>query len=135
MIQNIRIQQYGSGMLRVLAGLDEGVIERLDFDYARSNSVRMTASIEYHDGSRIRIRLIINTDSDYPDWRSYSFHYMTAEDTTIFRYDNAIHYPDTHTFPHHKHEGANERVIDCPQPSIRAIRDEIVAYLNNLSRS
>ena len=64
--------------------------------------------------------MIINTDSDYPEWRAYSFHYMTADDTTIFRYDNARHYPEMHTYPHHKHEGADERAIACQQPSVAA---------------
>ena len=130
MIQNIQSEQYGSVVLRVLADVDDGVIEEQNFDYARRDSLRLTASIRYRDGSRIRIRLIINTDSDYPDWYSYSFHYMTARGDTIFRYDNARHYPEMHTFPHHKHEGADERAIASHQPSVRRIRDEIAAYLN-----
>ena len=129
-MQNIQIERYGCGVLRVLAEVGEGVIERQDFDYARRNSVRLTASVGYHDGSRIRMRLIIDTDSDYPDWHSYSFHYMTPGETTIFRYDNAMHYPEMHTFPHHKHEGADERAVASPQPSIRQIRDEIAAHLS-----
>ena len=129
-MQNMQIERYGCGVLRVLSDIDGTVIERHNFDYARRNSVLMTASIRYRDGSRIRIRLIINTDSDYPDWYSYSFHYMTMRGDTIFRYDNARHYPEMHTFPHHKHEGADERAIASHQPSVRRIRDEIVAYLN-----
>ena len=131
MIQNIQSEQYGSVVLRVLADVDDGVIEEQNFDYTRRDSLRLTASIGYDNGSRIRIRLIINTDSDYPDWYSYSFHYMSAREDTIFRYDNARHYPEMHTFPHHKHEGADERAIASHQPSVRRIRDEIAAYLSN----
>ena len=129
-MQNIQVEQYGCGILRVLSDVGEGIIEWQDFDHARKNSVRLSASIEYYDGSRIRMRLIIDTDSDYPEWRAYSFHYMTVDDTTIFRYDNARHYPEMHTYPHHKHEGADERAIACQQPSVRQVRDEVAGYLN-----
>ena len=56
---------------------------------------------------------------------------MTADEDTIFRYDNARHHHDLEHFPHHKHEGADERVIGCPQPSVGQIRDEIAAYLKD----
>ena len=59
----------------------------------------------------------------------YSFHYMTASDSTIFRYDNREHHPGLPHFPHHKHEGADERVVGCPQPSMHDIRDEIETHL------
>ncbi len=127
-MQNIQLEQYGLGVLRVLVDVDDGIIERQDFNYANDNSVRLTASIAYHDDSRIRIRLIVNTDSDYPEWYSYSFHYMTAEDATIFRYDNARHYPAMHTFPHHKHIGASASSTARSQPFGRyAMRQQLVS--------
>ena len=54
---------------------------------------------------------------------------MDASNTTIFRYDNSDFHPGLPHEPHHKHEGADERVIGCPQPSISTIRDEIAAHL------
>lgn len=63
----------------------------------------------------------------------HSFHYMTADNTTIFRYDNSDYHPGLPHAPHHKHEGADERVIGCPQTSVSAIRDEIDAYLKELN--
>ena len=101
-MQNLQLEQYFSGVLRILSGLGDGHIEQQDLDYARRNSVGLTASITYHNGSRIRVRLIINTDSDYPE---------------------------LHSYPHHKHEGADEQVTASRQPSVRQIRDEIAAYL------
>lgn len=59
----------------------------------------------------------------------YSFQFMNLDGSTIFRYDNSEHHHGLPNFPHHKHEGADERVIGCPQPSISTIRDEIVAHL------
>ena len=33
----------------------------------------------------------------------YRYHYMDADNRLIFRYDNAPHHPEIHTFPYHKH--------------------------------
>ena len=62
----------------------------------------------------------------------YSFQYMNMDGTTIFRYDNIGYHPGLPHFPHHKHEGADERVVGCPQPSMHDIRDEIEAHLKGL---
>ena len=66
---------------------------------------------------------------DLPLLLDYSFHYMTADNATIFRYDNIGRHSGLPHEPHHKHEGADERIIGCPQPSISTIRDEIAAHL------
>ena len=74
---------------------------------------------------RVRVSIVDHT----PPMRRYSFHYMTDDRSTMFRYDNSGHYPGLSNSPHHKHEGLEEVIIGCPQPSIHAIRDEIAAFL------
>lgn len=130
-LENIfNIDRYAHSILRILASVDAGAI---DVPYSQDNmngvSYSLVASIEYNDGSRLEIDLTIDSALDYPSWRSYSFHYMTAQGAAIFRYDNSHHHPDLHTAPHHKHTGADEQVSAHPQPSVKAIRAEIAAYL------
>ena len=90
---------------------------------------RMRAIMRFHDGSSLALRMRVDISEGFPSVRDYSFHYMTADDTTIFRYDDSDYHPGGENDPHHKHEGADERVIDCPQPSVAQIRDEIAEYL------
>ena len=73
--------------------------------------------------------MAVSIIEDTPMVLLYSFQYMTAEGTTIFRYDNREHHHGLPHFPHHKHVGPDERVIGCPQPSVSMIRDEIEAHL------
>ena len=101
-------------------------------DYATSSGdyeSGLIAIILFHNGNRLGVRLKARLHNDTPLLSDYSFHYMTSDGDTIFRYDNARHHRDLEHFPHHKHIGADERVIGCPQPSVAQIRDEIVAYL------
>ena len=90
---------------------------------------RIEMSLGFWDTSRLEVRLSVRLVDDITWWRSYSFHYMTRYGVCIFRYDNSRHYPELPYFPNHKHEGPDERVIACREPSIRAIRDEIESYL------
>jgi hypothetical protein len=92
-------------------------------------TIRLRATLAFPNGSRLDVRLIVNISSGDPVWMHYSFHYMDADLATIFRYDNAKHYRGFPYFPHHKHEGPDEEVVACKQPSVRRIRDEIEAYL------
>ena len=87
--------------------------------------------MRFPGGSLLDVNLTLTASGGPPEWLAYSFHYMTEDSACIFRYDNADHYRGLQHFPHHKHEGPDERVSDCPQPSVRVIRDEIEIYLRH----
>lgn len=41
----------------------------------------------------------------------YSYHWQTKGGKLIYRWDNAPHYPEIKTFPHHKHKGSKQNVL------------------------
>lgn len=43
------------------------------------------------------------SESITPERLKYRYHYMKADGTLIFRYDNMPHHPELSTFPQHKH--------------------------------
>ena len=112
----------------VTAGAEalETVFEELD-----ENEAVMNATIRFSQGYRLETDMVVSVSEDEPMRAAYSFHFMDSLDKTVFRYDNARHHHDLEHFPHHKHEGADEHVIGCPQPSVGQVRDEIVAYLKD----
>jgi len=57
----------------------------------------------------------------------YRYHYMETNNNTIFRYDNAKHFPDLKSFPHHKH--LKDKTIDSKEPDINKILTEIERLL------
>ena len=42
---------------------------------------------------------------------TYSFHWQDRRDRLIKRWDNAPHFPDLKSFPHHAHIGKNNTVV------------------------
>ena len=114
--------------LDVLLTAGSEALDRLVIRDEGENGVRLIAAIKFQD-SQLDVRMLIRVSDERPLIEEYSFHYITDNNATIFRYDNSRHHLDFHTAPHHKHTGADEQVIAHPQPSVRAIRAEIVAYL------
>jgi hypothetical protein len=55
----------------------------------------------------------------------YSYHYQTADETLLFRYDDTPHFPDMATFPHHKHVAARDKVEPATPPDLKAVLLEI----------
>ncbi len=94
---------------------------------------KLEAIIRFPYGSRLDVNLTLAVSRKPPRWLAYSFHYITGESVCIFKYDNADHYRGLRCSPHHKHEGLDEMVSGCPEPSVPAIRDEIESYLRTNS--
>ena len=44
----------------------------------------------------------------------YRHHWQDGQGLLIKRWDNAPHYPDIDTFPHHLHDGAEDQVVRHP---------------------
>ena len=130
MILDPATSDYFCGVLSVLASAGLGIIGERSVTCLGQNAARMAASVEYEDGSRLAVRLVVNTSSDYPDWNRYSFQYMSEEAETVFRYDDSDHHPELPNFPHHKHEGADEGVLGVHRPTVRQIRNEIADHLS-----
>lgn len=56
--------------------------------------------------------------------KTYTYHYQDASGTLVFRYDNAPHYPDLPSTPHHKHVGESD-VLAANMPDLFQVLKEI----------
>ena len=126
------LNNYLERSLDVLVTAGSYAIEDRATRPLRESLVMMRATLRFLGGSYLSVQMRVSIDGNRPSLVRYSFHYMTAESETIFRYDNSDHHEGLLNFPHHKHIGASERVIDCPQPSVGQIRNEIAAYLEGI---
>ncbi len=63
---------------------------------------QLRAAVFLCDDSELYVKDYLFQDSS----RKYSYHWQTKEGKMIGRWDNAPHWPDTETFPHHFHNGS-----------------------------
>ena len=58
--------------------------------------------------------------------RKYAFHWQEGSGRLIARWDNAAHWPEIETYPHHKHVGEVGRVV----ASEAATLEEVLAVIH-----
>jgi hypothetical protein len=62
----------------------------------------LNLEIHFTDDSILYVREFVEVNR-----RKYSFHWQTNSGDLITRWDNAPHFPNISTFPHHKHTGVS----------------------------
>jgi len=117
-----------------IAGYFEHVASLLAFSRAvQSQDIRtekrtptegyLRGEVLFRDGSRLHFRELVSTDPSV-QLVSYTYQYMRADGTLIFRYDDTDHFPHLPSAPHHKHLGENE-VIAANAPDLQSVLKEI----------
>ena len=92
-------------------------IERLDFDELPGRQGIVEGQLRFHDGSLLEFdEVVILRDEQIVKLR-YAYHYQNESAEVVFRYDNAPHYPDILTYPHHKHIGSAVEPAQAPDLS------------------
>jgi hypothetical protein len=63
---------------------------------------------------------------------TYAYHYMRSDRDFVFRYGNTEHHQKLHlaTFPHHKHDGNEDIVVESHNPNVSAVLREIEQRLD-----
>lgn len=79
--------------------------------------------------NRYRLDFIEMKQVGTPDKIKYRYQYMDERNTTIFRYDNAPHHKNIHTFPHHKHTDAG--IVACSEPALNEVLFEIAQAIHH----
>ncbi len=83
----------------------------------------LRGDVFFKDDSRLHFRELVTTDPSV-QLMSYTYHYMSADGTLIFRYDDSDHYLHLSTAPHHKHIG-EVNVIAASAPNLESVLKEI----------
>jgi hypothetical protein len=128
MISNL--SRYLDRLYATIHSRNEIVVEEFElFDQSatagRTNELFMR--LRFWDGSFLQVEEALVVRAFAIVKVRYNYHYQRADNTLVFRYDNAPHYPDLPGFPEHKHEG--DDVVSAPAPDLTEVLREIDAYL------
>ena len=97
------IDEYVRAIEEAIAALSEitrgSVIYK---DEREADFIFLRGEIKFIDGSQLHLREFVQLKQGQPSNRyKYAYHYQRADGTIILRYDNARHYLDLSTAPHH----------------------------------
>ena len=85
----------------------------------------ISGEIKFSDGTILHFREYVELkEGNDPRRYKYVYHYQRADETVIFRYDNARHFPNLPAAPHHKHIVENE-VVAADAPDLKSVLREI----------
>ncbi|MEZ4736808.1 MAG: DUF6516 family protein [Caldilineaceae bacterium] len=82
------------------------------------------------DSSTLHFREFVDTQATI-ERDLYTYQYMDATDSLVFRYDNADHHRKLNlaTHPHHKHDGSEANVVASQAPTLADVLAEIERLL------
>ena len=103
----------------------------LDMEKRTANLGFIRANLILIDGSRLYIREFLEVEVGIKRGK-YSYQYIDQEGDLIFRYDNAPHHQKLKlsSFPHHKHDHGENRIIASNSPFLEEILQEIEQIIN-----
>ena len=117
------IKEYLDGILATLSALPLARQPRIEIE-DREEVWFIRADIYFMDNSLLHFRELWILQEGQHFKKVYTYHYQRADETIVFRYDNAPHYPNLPTAPHHKHVGESE-VIAAEMPDLFTVLKEI----------
>lgn len=89
----------------------------------------LRVNVYFIDNSLLHFReLVVGQERFFK--KTYSYHYQREDETMVFRYDNAPHYPKLPSAPHHKHVGENN-VIAANAPDLESVLKEIESLIDS----
>jgi hypothetical protein len=92
-------------------------VEHLAFDELTDRQGIVEGRLRFHDGSLLDFDEVVLLRDEQIVKLRYAYHYQNQSGEMIFRYDNAPHYPNIPTYPHHKHVGSDVEAAQVPDLS------------------
>ena len=92
----------------------------------------LRGDVYFIDNSRLHFRELYFQEPQFYK-KSYVYHYQDESEKLIFRYDNAPHYPNLESAPHHKHLD-NRKVISASIADMEEVIKEIEIIISKGNR-
>jgi ATP adenylyltransferase/5',5'''-P-1,P-4-tetraphosphate phosphorylase II len=124
------VSSYSQQLLVAVSRLEDyGLVNTItsNSETRPSGELFINIKVELIDNSVLFIREYVSSRQEHIEHFSYAYQYQAADESLIFRYDNAPHKPAL-AEKEHKHL-QNVEIILCPLPSIESIIEEILSWL------
>lgn len=89
--------------------------------------LRLKLQIILEDNSKLHVKEYRFSDETH----KYAYQWSEADGTLKIRWDNAEHWPNIPTFPHHKHIGGDTQVFPATETALEQVLKLIVASFSS----
>ncbi len=117
------IEEYFRGIEELLA--TRGFIHSWSITYDKRSSFVgfVRGEVRFVDRSVLYVREFVHVEHS-PQRHTYAYHYQGPDGVLVFRYDNAPHYPELPSAPHHKHV-TDLSVVPSVAPDLSSVLEEV----------
>jgi hypothetical protein len=122
----LRIDAYFQWIRDIIEACPVVQSSSVSFDKRSTYEGHLRAELYFMDGSVLHVREYLDVETTV-DRLMYVYQHVDPAGDLVFRYDNTGHHKKRSlpTYPHHKHEGRDQRVLDSPAPDLAAVLREI----------
>lgn len=100
------------------------------------NSIYIRVHLSLLDGSTLQFTEYGEVDvAGALQTVTYTYQWMTADNSLLLRWDNAPHYPHLAGFPHHLHAGDDKTIVSSEPMTLVKVLNVIAAKLAAASQS
>jgi len=122
----LRIERYFAHIQSIIETCP--VVQTFSITYDKRSTYEgyIHGEIIFADESCLHLREFVDVEAGV-DRLTYVYQYMSVVQALVFRYDNTGHHRKfkLSTYPHHKHDGSEDKVIAAPAPELATVLQEI----------
>ncbi len=108
--------------------------QNISFEERPPDAAYISGLITFINGSKLHFKEFVIFKSDTGIILKYGYNYLENNNTTIFRYDNALdpHAKNLATYPEHKH--TSNGLASAERPSFKVLLNEISGLIEKESK-
>lgn len=125
--QHKKLTAYLKRIERTVNNLGDVHIELYREDRASFSDAVLRIRLRFQNQYLLEISEAVYIEDEKIAHRRYRYHFQDARNRLLFRYDNAPHFPDLDTFPHHKH--LPDAVIASKKPVVAEVIREARGFM------
>jgi len=122
----LRIETYFRQIEKNIEGCPVIQLSNVTYDKRGTHEGFIRGELYLVDGSTFHLREFIDVEIT-ADRLMYAYQFIDSSQKLVFRYDNTGHHKKLglSTYPHHKHDGDEDRVISSAAPDLASVLKEI----------
>ena len=122
----MRIETYFRQIEKNIEGCPVIQLSNVTYDKRGTHEGFIRGELYLVDGSTFHLREFIDVEIT-ADRLMYAYQFIDSSQKLVFRYDNTGHHKKLgfSTYPHHKHDGDEDRVISSATPDLASVLQEI----------
>ncbi len=120
------LAQYLGDIENAVRRIQNANVERYEEEILSYDRINLRIRIRFANGYLLEMNEAVIVENGQVSHLGYRYHFQDQDNRLVFRYDDAPHFPNLPSFPHHKHTPIT--VEAAQKPSIIEVINAAIGY-------